>query len=342
MQRLLVGLVFLGVLALAVQDMPGVPAGKLAPPFRARDQFGKEQTLSSLMGRNGLVLLFFRSADWWPFCKQQLVQLQNAREKFRQQGVGLAAISYDAEAILRDFTQRHKIEYPLIADPKSEIIRSYGVLNAEAPGFTKGMAHPGYFYVTPDGKVKEKFFETAYTDRDTAASLILKLFPELVEGNGREVAAPYIKLTLFQSDEVVAPGSRFTVAAEVALPLDTHVYAPGVKRYKPIQLIMEASPDLRLLPLRYPKAQVLFLPAINESVPVYEGKLRLLQDVVVSADRTFINSVNQVKTITLKGTLFYQACDSEKCYLPQKSDLSWDVRVTPLDRERVPEAIQHK
>ena len=58
----------------------------------------------------------------------------------------------------------------------------------------------------------------AYTDRDTAASLILKLFPELVEGNGREVAAPYIKLTLFQSDEVVAPGSRFTVTAEVALP----------------------------------------------------------------------------------------------------------------------------
>ena len=268
--------------------------------------------------------------------------MQNAREKFRQQGVGLAAISYDSEAILRDFSQRHKIEYSLIADPKSEVIRSYGVLNTDAPGFTKGMAHPGYFYVKPDGIVKEKFFETAYTDRDTAASLILKLFPELVEGNGREVAAPHIKLTLFQSDEVVAPGSRFTVTAEVALPADTHVYAPGVKRYKPIQLMMEASPDLRLLPLRYPDAKVLFLPAINESVPVYEGSFRLRQDVVVSADRTFISSFIQAKTITLKGTLFYQACDSEKCYLPQKSVVSWDVRVIPLDRERAPEGSQHK
>ena len=65
MQRLLIGLVLLGAgLTVAAQDMPGVRAGKLAPPFRARDQFGKEQTLSSLMGRNGLVLLFFRSADW--------------------------------------------------------------------------------------------------------------------------------------------------------------------------------------------------------------------------------------------------------------------------------------
>ncbi len=268
--------------------------------------------------------------------------MQNAREKFRQEGIGLAAISYDSEAILRDFTQRHRIEYPLIADPKSEVIRSYGVLNTEATGFTKGMAHPGYFYVMPNGTVKEKYFETAYTDRYTAGNVILKLFPELTEGNGREVAAPHIKLTLFQTDEVVAPGSRFTVAAEVALPPDTHVYAPGVKGYKPIQLTIEASPDLRLLPVRYPSAKVLFLQAINESVPVYEANFRLLEDVVVSADRTFIGSVTQAKTITLKGTLFYQACGSEKCYLPQKSDVSWEVRVIPLDRDRAPEAIQHK
>ncbi|MGA9390936.1 MAG: hypothetical protein WBV69_10870 [Candidatus Sulfotelmatobacter sp.] len=65
MHRLFAGLVFLGVtLNLSAQDMPGVPAGKFAPSFRARDQFAKEQTLSSLMGPNGVVLLFFRSADW--------------------------------------------------------------------------------------------------------------------------------------------------------------------------------------------------------------------------------------------------------------------------------------
>ncbi len=65
MYKLLVGLVLLGAaFSLAAQEMPGVPAGKHAPPFRARDQFAKEQTLSSLMGPNGLVLLFFRSADW--------------------------------------------------------------------------------------------------------------------------------------------------------------------------------------------------------------------------------------------------------------------------------------
>jgi hypothetical protein len=45
-------------------EQPGVAVGKSAPTFHARDQSGKEQTISSLMGRNGLVLVFFRSADW--------------------------------------------------------------------------------------------------------------------------------------------------------------------------------------------------------------------------------------------------------------------------------------
>jgi hypothetical protein len=49
-----------------------------------------------------------------------------------------------------------------------------------------------------------------------------------------------------------------------------------------------------------------------------KGKVRLSQDVEVSADRPFISSVIKTKTIILKGTLVYQACDSEKCYLPQK------------------------
>ena len=40
-----------------------------------------------------------------------------------------------------------------------------------------------------------------------------------------------------------------------------------------------------------------------------------LQDVIVSAERQFISSLTQGKTLTVEGTLFYQACNSEKCYL---------------------------
>jgi hypothetical protein len=42
----------------------GLATGQKAPPFSARDQFGRVQTVDTLKGANGTVLLFFRSADW--------------------------------------------------------------------------------------------------------------------------------------------------------------------------------------------------------------------------------------------------------------------------------------
>jgi hypothetical protein len=42
----------------------GLAVGQKAPALSARDQFGRVQTLDTLKGTNGTVLLFFRSADW--------------------------------------------------------------------------------------------------------------------------------------------------------------------------------------------------------------------------------------------------------------------------------------
>ena len=42
----------------------GLAVGQKAPDFSARDEFGHVQSLETLKGPNGTVLLFFRSADW--------------------------------------------------------------------------------------------------------------------------------------------------------------------------------------------------------------------------------------------------------------------------------------
>jgi len=42
----------------------GLAVGQKAPDFSLRDQQGNIQTLDTLKGANGTVLLFFRSADW--------------------------------------------------------------------------------------------------------------------------------------------------------------------------------------------------------------------------------------------------------------------------------------
>lgn len=42
----------------------GISAGAKAPGFELPDQSGRKRSLASLMDRRGLVLVFFRSADW--------------------------------------------------------------------------------------------------------------------------------------------------------------------------------------------------------------------------------------------------------------------------------------
>jgi hypothetical protein len=42
----------------------GPQVGDVVPDFTAPDQFGRAQTLASIMGPNGVMLVFNRSADW--------------------------------------------------------------------------------------------------------------------------------------------------------------------------------------------------------------------------------------------------------------------------------------
>ena len=271
------------------------------------------------------------------------MQLQNTKQKFEAQGIQLAAISYDSPAILKDFADRRKIEFPLLADPQSKIIASYGVLNQEATGMTKGMALPGYFCIDANGIIREKYFEAKYTNRFTANNVMAKLFPELAEGISQKVEAPHLNLELNESDRAVVPGSRFSLVAQIELPQDVHVYAPGVKGYEPIQLEIAPSPDFEPIPPVYPPSKVLYLDAIKEQVPVFEGRFRITSEVKMSANPDFMKSLGaDGKTITIAGQLHYQVCDKTTCYLPTSIPLTWQLQILPLDRQRSPEAIQHK
>ncbi len=255
----------------------------------------------------------------------------------------MAAISYDSEEILRSFADRRKIELPLLADPDSKIIRAYQVLNQEAVGQFKGMARPGFFFVDSKGVIREKFFEAKYRDRPSGNNVISKLFPELGEEVSSTVDAPHLQLAAEQSDRIGVPGSRITLIAEVRLPRDIHVYAPGTKGYKTVNLSMDCPPGLEVTTAVYPPAKVLYMPAIKEHVPVFEGTFRIRQDLRVSSAAEFANSLGtDGKSFTISGKLAYQACDSKTCFLPTSAPIQWQVQVLPLDRQRSPENIRHK
>jgi hypothetical protein len=58
-------LLTLQIVALYGQDIKtGPEVGQQVPAFSAQDQDGRTQTLKSIMGLEGAMLVFFRSADW--------------------------------------------------------------------------------------------------------------------------------------------------------------------------------------------------------------------------------------------------------------------------------------
>jgi len=243
----------------------------------------------------------------------------------------VAAISYDSVEILKYFADKHKITFPMLADPDSKILADYRVLNTEAVDQYKGMARPGYFFIGTNGIIREKFFEARYRERLSGNNVIGKLFPEL----GAEVTgtfeAPHLRVVLEQSDSSGIPGSLITLGAEIRLPPDVHVYAPGTKGYKPVQLVIAPSPAMELRAAVYPHPTILYLPAINERVPVFEGSFHIREDIKVNTAASFASSLGtDGKTFTIAGKLEYQACDQTTCYLPNAVPVQWQLQVFPL------------
>lgn len=325
---------------------PGLKPGQRIPPISARDQNGTEQTFASLKGKHGLLVLFARSADWCPFCKQQLLQLQQAKREFEAKGVHVASITYDSQAILKSFANRKGITYPMLSDPHSKIIRAFGILNTGAKGFAAGVPYPGFYYITPDGIIQKRFFEAQFFDRFTPGDAYAEIFDDAPPAEPHFVIrhGPHVTVKLSQSDKVVGPGSRTALLVTILPAENVHVYAPGAEKYgyKIVKLKLDASPDFHALSLSYPQGTILKFPTLKESVPVYNKPTALRQDIVMSATRDFVRSVGQGKQVEVTGTFDYQACNDHECFDPVSQPVKWTLRVIPLDFVRTPKAIRHK
>jgi hypothetical protein len=207
----------------------------------------------------------------------------------------------------------------------------------------KGFARPGYFFIDTNGIIREKYFEAKYRERLTGNSIISKLFPELGEEVTETIEAPHLQVSLEQSDRTGVPGTRITLAAEIRLPPDVHVYAPGSQGYRPIKLALDELKEIELKSPVYPQSKILFLPAIKERVPVFDGNFRITQDVRVSSTSEFWGSLGKDgKLLTITGKLEYQACDKTTCFVPTSIPVKWQLQVLPLDRTRAPVDIRHK
>lgn len=136
-----------------------------APDFTLRDQHGATVTLSETVGDRPVVLVFFPLA-FTGTCTGELCALRDSIALFDDAGVELLAISVDSAATLREFAERERYPFRLLADfwPHGEVARRYGVLLED-----KGFATRGTFVIDREGMLRASFVSGPGEARDLDA-----------------------------------------------------------------------------------------------------------------------------------------------------------------------------
>ena len=172
-------------------------------------------------------------------------------EELQAQGLGVAAISYDTEAVLTEFSEKNGITFPLLSDDDSKVITEFGILNTVANeafevigprrsdrdaenldpaleediekyvtvsqgiDFHIGTPYPGTFIVDRRARVTSRFFEEFYRERNTIANIMLKRGTGLTPIAAVAGATAHLRFTAYPSDPYVRLGSRISLAIQV-------------------------------------------------------------------------------------------------------------------------------
>jgi hypothetical protein len=272
------------------------------------------------------------------------VELQRDLDGVRKQGLGLAAISYDSPAVLKNFADRKHITFTLLSDPGSKIIRSFGILNETVPvgNAAYGIPYPGTYIIDPQGKVVSKYFEDDYKERISASDILTRDFGQSAEAVPGVVENKYLTLRSSASTSTALPGHRISLILDIDLKPKMHVYAPGVKGYIPIDWTLDPAVPVKPFALKYPPSEMLHLEAIGETVPVYRNHVRIQREITFGAENLLKPVVSPDGELVLKGSFRYQACDDRECYIPMTIPLEWRFHFEGLERERPPAELQRK
>jgi hypothetical protein len=255
------------------------------------------------------------------------VELAGQYEGFRKRGLEVASVIHEPPQALKAFAQRFGIPFPLLADPDSIVIRRLGLVDA---GFTgeglKDVPYAGSLLLDKTAVVREKFFEEATEYRRTAGSILVLLGEE---GAARTtLQADHFSLRASASNRELAPGQRFTLVLDIEMEEHHHAYAPGAHGYRPLRLTPQADALFVFHEPQLPEPRDYLFAPLNETVPVYEGRFRYVQDVTLEyrpalarlgAEPSFETAVS--------GRLEFQVCSDRVCYPPGSLELRWPLTV---------------
>ena len=101
-------------------------AGDPAPDFSATTTDGKRVSLKDYRGRK--LVMYFYPMDDTPGCTKQACSLRDANKDIAAKGAAILGVSTQDEASHRKFTEKYKLNFPLLADTDGAVGRAYGTI----------------------------------------------------------------------------------------------------------------------------------------------------------------------------------------------------------------------
>lgn len=116
---------------MALIDTPLCEFGKIMPDFELPDTGGKNHTLQSLMGENGLLVAFI--CNHCPYVKAIMDRLVADTAKLKKHGinvVGIMSNNYkeypaDSPENMKKFIAEYNVNFPYLIDETQEVARAY-------------------------------------------------------------------------------------------------------------------------------------------------------------------------------------------------------------------------
>lgn len=99
--------------------------GNKAPDFKAKDQNGKEVSLSNFKGKK--VVLYFYPKDNTPGCTKEACSFRDNFEELSKKDIVILGVSPDSSESHKKFEQKYELPFTLIADPEKEVANLYNV-----------------------------------------------------------------------------------------------------------------------------------------------------------------------------------------------------------------------
>jgi peroxiredoxin Q/BCP len=105
--------------------MKTLKAGEKVPEFKAKDQDGKEISLTDYQGKK-LVVFFYPKANT-PGCTAEACNLRDHYGELQAAGYELLGVSADSQQKQTNFRNKFEFPFPLLADEDHTVINAFGV-----------------------------------------------------------------------------------------------------------------------------------------------------------------------------------------------------------------------